>query len=134
MKGAAMASPLIYVGTHAVAPGKDEAAKEASRDMARFVEANHERILHFEIFLSDEGREMTVIHVHPDESSLALHLQLAAEKIAGAYDFLERTTSIHIFGDPSDGFTEQVHAMGRGAPVTVHRDGYGFSRLATVSA
>lgn len=62
-------------------------------------------------------------------------MQLSREKIAGAYDFLERTTSILIFGDPSEAFTANIEqmAMAFGAPVTITRADSAFSRLSSVS-
>ena len=130
-----MAGPIIYVGFHRIKAGRLEDAKGASRDLISFVEANHPRFLHFEIGFSDEGDEMRVVQVHPDEESMGLHMQLSRERIAGAYDFLEGTTSILIFGDPSEAFTGAIHqmAMAFGAPVTIARADTGFSRLSGVS-
>ena len=75
-----MALPLIYVGTHTIKDGKLEVAKQASRELAKFVEENHPRFLHFEISFSDNGAEMRVVQVHADEESMALHMQLAGER------------------------------------------------------
>ena len=38
-------------------------------------------MLHFEIYIDDETREMTVIQIHPDEESLMLHMQLAGDRV-----------------------------------------------------
>lgn len=77
---------------------------------------------------------MTVLQVHPDEDSLRLHLQLAGKKIAAAYDFLERTTGITIYGAPSEAMVEQVRQQAMGAPVKFTRAFAGFSRLSSVAA
>lgn len=74
-----------------------------------------------------------ILQVHPDEQSMGLHMELAGDKIAAAYGFLEGTKSIHIFGDPSEAFTERMLQMAMGAPVTITRADSGFSRLANVS-
>ena len=124
-----MTGPIIYVGTHGIKDGKLEVAKQASQDLAEFVEANHPRLLHFEISFSDDGSEMLVVQVHPDEESMALHMQLAGERIAAAYEFLEGTKSIQIFGDPSEPFADNIEQMAMGAPLTINRASYGFSRL-----
>ena len=94
-----MAGSLIYVGTHAITPGKLEVAKEVSRELGAFLEANHPRMLHFGIYIDDDAHEMTVIQIHPDEDSLRLHMELARERIAKAYEFLT-TTRIDIYGTP----------------------------------
>ena len=128
-----MAGPIVLVGFHAVKEGKLEIAKKASRELVTFVEENHPRFLHFAIGFSDEGDEMRVLQVHADEESMGLHMQLAGEKIAASYEFLERTKAIHIFGDPSAAFTSKMLQMAMGAPVTITRADSGFSRLSSVS-
>jgi hypothetical protein len=75
---------------------------------------------------------MTVIQVHPDEDSLVLHLKLARERIAKAYDFLDETTKIDIYGRPSDDLVDQIRQMGMGAPVRFNVATGGFGRLASV--
>ena len=129
-----MAGSLIYVGTHAITQGKLDVARQASREMGVFLEANHPRMLHFGIYIDDGAHEMTVIQVHPDEDSLVLHLQLARERIAKAYDFLDATTKIDIYGRPSDALVDQIKQMGMGAPIRFNVATAGFSRLASVGA
>lgn len=124
-----MAGPLIYLGTHAIQEGKTAIAKEASRELGQFLEANHPRMIHFEIYIDDAASEMTVIQIHPDEESLSLHLKLAGEKIAQAYEFLEGTTKIEIYGAPSAALRQQVEQMAMGAPLRFNVANAGFSRL-----
>lgn len=125
-----MPSPLIYLGTHAIREGKTDIAKEASRELGRFLQANHPSILHFEIYIDDAASEMTVIQIHPHEESLFLHLRLAGEKIAQAYEFLDATTKIEIFGTASAAVIRQVEQMAMGAPVSFKAAAAGFTRLA----
>src|SRR5512132_1845067 len=129
-EGNVVAGSLIYVGTHAITQGKLDLAKQASREMGAFLEANHPRMLHFGIYIDDDAHEMTVIQVHPDEDSLVLHLKLARERIAKAYDFLDATTKIDIYGRPSDALVDQIGQMGMGAPIRFNVATAGFSRLA----
>ena len=79
----------------------------------------------------DDGRQMTVLQVHSDEDSMMLHLHLAGEKIAAAYEFLSGTTAIDIFGDPSSELTTTINGMAGDAPLRIHRPQHGFSRLPT---
>jgi hypothetical protein len=127
-----MAEPLIYVGTHAIQPGKVDVARAASRDLATFLEANHPDMLHFGIYIDADASEMTVIQIHPDEASLAKHLELAARKIAAAYEFLSGTTHIDIYGSPSDSTVAQIQQMAMGAPLSFNTADAGFTRLAGV--
>jgi len=125
-----MAGPIVFVGTHRIHEGKLEIAKRASTELAEFVRANHPRVLHFEIYIDDATREMTVIQVHPDEASLLLHMQLAGDKLAHAYDFLD-TVVVRIFGSVSDSFRD---AMGAMETVRFERAFAGFSHLSAVAA
>ena len=88
--------------------------------------------LHFEIYVDDHAHEMTVIQIHPDEDSLALHLKLARERIAKAYDFLDATTKINIYGRPSDAMIDRIRQMAMGAPIRFNVATAGFSRLTSV--
>jgi hypothetical protein len=124
-----MPSPIIYVGTHGIQSGKAERARAASEDLARHLETHHPNYLHFQISISDEGDRMTVLQIHADEASMMLHLQLAGEKIAAAYEFLSGTISIDIFGEPSEQLAAAINGMAGDAPLRVHRPGHGFSRL-----
>jgi len=124
-----MAGPIIYVGTHGIQPGKAELARTASESLASHLETHHPTYLHFQISISRDGDRMTVLQVHADEESLMLHLQLAGERIAAAYEFLSATLAIDIFGDPSEQLTAQIAGMAGEAPLTIHRSQYGFSRL-----
>lgn len=129
-----MSGPLIYVGTHTIREGMVEEARGASADLGRFLEERHPRLLHFQIAIDQERRSMTALHVHPDEASLATHLEVAGDRIAQAYAFLEGTDRIDIFGDPSPGFAERIGDMAMDAPVQFHAMEAGFTRLTTVLA
>jgi len=120
-----MSGPIVFVGTHQIHEGKLDIAKEASTDLAQFVHDNHPRVMHFEIYIDDTTREMTVIQIHPDEESLMLHMQLAGDRLARAYDFLD-TVGVRMFGNPSESFKDA--AMGGRSEVTFATRHAGFSR------
>jgi hypothetical protein len=125
-----MPGPIVFVGTHRIHEGKLDIAKEASAGLAQFVRDNHPRVLHFEIYIDDATREMTVIQIHPDEESLMLHMQLAGDRLAGAYEFLD-TVAVKMFGHPSEPFKSA--AMGGRESVSFQTPFAGFSRLAGVA-
>jgi hypothetical protein len=125
-----MPGPIVFVGTHRIHEGKLDIAKEASADLAELVRDKHPRVLHFEIYIDDATREMTVIQIHPDEQSLMLHQQLAGDRLARAYEFLE-TIGVRIYGNASEAFKEA--AMGGRAEVSFASPHAGFSRLTRVA-
>jgi hypothetical protein len=125
-----MPGPIVFVGTHRIHQDKLDIAKKASADLAEFVRENHPRVLHFEIYIDDETREMTVIQIHPDEESLMLHMELAGDRLARAYEFLD-TVAVRIFANATEAFKEA--AMGGRENVMFERPYTGFSRLASVA-
>jgi hypothetical protein len=125
-----MPGPIVFLGTHRIHEGKLDVAKEASAELAQFVRDNHPRVLHFEIYIDDERRVMTVIQVHPDEESLMLHMQLAGDRLARAYEDLD-TVAVRMFGNPTEPFKEMT--MGGPANVSFERPYAGFSRLVGVA-
>jgi hypothetical protein len=124
-----MPGPLIFIGTHTIQDGKIEIAKRASRELVEFLEANHPREIHFQISIDDDAHEMRVIQIHPDDESLLFHVQVAGERIAAAYEFLDATISIEIYGTPSEELSQLAHKMAMGAPLRINTAEAGFSRL-----
>lgn len=126
-----MPGPIVFVGTHRIHEGKLDIAREASHELAQFVRENHPRILHFEVYLDDEEREMTIVQIHPDQESLMLHMQLAADHFERAYGFLD-TVQVRMFGTPSEDFKAMV--LGSKERVSFESPLAGFSRLVPVTA
>ena len=124
-----MSDPLIYIGTHAIKPGMLDTARKASKEMVQFVEENHPRMMHFEIDIDDAAHEMTVVQIHPDAESLMFHVQLAGDRIRSAYEFLDATTNIEIYGPESEELVELIHQMRGDAPARFNTAVAMFSRL-----
>src|SRR5215207_9362296 len=122
-----MAAPLIFITTLTIKEGKLEDFKHFSEEMGKFVEANEPRIIHFEQYINEEGTEMTGVQIHPDEDSMMFHMQVAAERMAQASEFIDTIKSLQIYGTPSDAFVEQM--SGSGFPVIVKSKFGGFNRL-----
>src|SRR5215207_6956661 len=125
-----MVEPLIFVTTLTLKEGKLEGFKHYSQEMGKFVEANEPRIIHFEQYINDDGTEVTGVQIHLDEDSMQFHMQVAAERMAQAYEFIDAIKSLHIYGTPSDAFVEQMKpASEPGFPVIVKSKFAGFNRL-----
>ena len=125
-----MTEPFIFIGTHALKEGKLEDFEQYSEDFCNFIEANEPRLIHFALYINDEGTEVSVVQVHPDADSMAFHMQVAAEHFVRAYEFLDATKSIQIYGTPSDTLLEQMKQVSSsGVPVIVKSGMAGFNRL-----
>ncbi len=92
---------IVYVDTSDVREGALDELKPAMKELVDFVEANEPRIIAYNVYLSDDGTRMPVVHVHPDSDSLEYHMEVAGpvfRRFAG----LVTLSSIHIYGEPSE--------------------------------
>jgi quinol monooxygenase YgiN len=127
-----MSDAIVYVDTADVREGALEGLKPAIKELVDFVDANEPRLVAYNVYLSDDGTRMTVVHVHPDSASLEYHMEVAGPAFR---QFVELVTlsSIHIYGEPSEKLLKQSHEkarlLGRGA-VVVDAPQAGFSRFA----
>jgi hypothetical protein len=126
-----MSQPLVYIDTSDVREGALDELKSAIDELAEFVEKNEPQLISYNVFFSDDGSRMTVVHVHADSSSLDYHMDVAGPRFGKFADLLT-LSSIHIFGEPSDKALRQlqdkVRLLGSGA-VIVHALHAGFSRF-----
>ncbi len=85
----------------------------------------------FNEYANEEGTEVGIVQVHPDAESMELHMKVVADRAARAYaETLEVTTSIQVYGTPSDAVLEMLgRQAGAGVPLTVKRHHLaGFTR------
>jgi len=107
-----MPGPLIFITTARIKEGKLEAYKQFARELLANFEAREPRLIAFNMYLNQDGTEMTSIQVHPDAASMDFHMQVLgqvlredmSEWIARA-DFLE-IKHIDIYGTPSAAILE----------------------------
>jgi biotin carboxylase len=113
--------PFIFIATNRLKPGKLAEERERVPGLVDFVEANEPRLIAFNEYVNDDGTEVAVVQVHPDAESMAFHLEVIAERAAAAYAAtVEATTSIQVFGAPSDAVLELLERQaGAGVPITV---------------
>jgi len=104
---AGMAEPLIYVDVSDVREGALAELREAIAGLAEFIEANEAQLLSYNAYFSDDGTQMSVVHVHADPTSLDLHLEIAGPRFARFAD-LVTLRSIHIYGRPSENALRQL--------------------------
>ncbi len=73
---------------------------------------------------------MSVVQVHPDADSMASHMQVAGEHFAQAYEFLDTTESVQIYGTPGDTLLKEMKQVSlSGVPIIVKSEFAGFDRL-----
>ena len=124
-----MPEPLVYVDRSAVRDGSLEELKVAIRELAEFVEANVARAVSYGVFFSEDGRRMTVVHVHADPTSLDDHMRIAGPRF-GRFAELVELEAIDVYGAPSEDAVRALHEKARllGGEVSIHPLHAGFIR------
>ena len=126
-----MSGPFIFIATNRLKQGKLENERERVPGLVEFIQQNEPRLLAFNEYTNDEGTEVDVVQVHPDADSMEFHMKTVAERAARAYaETLEATTSIHVYGEPSEAVLQMLSRQaGAGVPLVVKRHHLGgFTR------
>jgi hypothetical protein len=128
-----MSDLILYIDSSDVRDGALEELKPAIRELVDFVEANEPQLIAYNVYLSEDGRRMTVASLHPDSASLEYHMTVAGPLFQRFVD-LVTMSSIRIYGEPSEKVQQQSHEkarlLGHGA-VVVEPFFAGFSRVTT---
>jgi hypothetical protein len=126
-----MSGPFIFIATNRLRPGALEAEARRVPQLSSFIEQNEPRLIAFNEYADDDGTEVCVVQVHPDAESMEFHMNVVREQAERAYaETLEATTSIQVFGMPSEAVLGMLSRQaGSGPTVTVRRHHLGgFTR------
>jgi quinol monooxygenase YgiN len=126
-----VSEPIVFVDTSEIREGKVEELRRAVAELAAFVDANEAETISYQVFFSDDDRQMTVLQVHPDSASMEWHMEVAGPVFAKFADLLELRT-IDIYGSPSERVLEQLRRKAEllgTASVVVHDRQAGFARF-----
>ncbi|MGH2984405.1 MAG: hypothetical protein ACRDK5_09155 [Solirubrobacterales bacterium] len=126
-----MPRPLIYVDASEVRKGALEELKGAITELVEFIDANEPQLIAYNVYLSDDGTQMTVVHIHADSASLEYHLDVGGPAFRRFTDLITLST-IRVYGEPSEKALGQLHdkaqSLGSGK-VIVQRLEAGFSHF-----
>ena len=116
-----MTGPFIFIATNRLKQATFDREQKRLPDLIDFIQANEPRLIAFNEYANEEGTEVAVVQVHPDGDSMAFHLELIAERAAGAYaDTIDATTNIQVFGLPSSTVTDTLRRQaGAGVPLGI---------------
>lgn len=127
-----MTEPVAFISHFRIKEGKLEAYRQLQRDVGSQMQEALPRTLVFLIFLSEDQRRMTAIHVFADAESMDRHFEDAEERASRAYEVLE-PLGWEVYGRPSGSAMEVLRraASGAGVPLTVEPEfTAGWLRLA----
>jgi hypothetical protein len=127
-----MTGPFIFIATNRLKEGKLEQERKRVPGLCDFIEANEPRLIAFNEYVNDEGTEVGVVQIHPDAESMEFHMKVVRERAERAYaETLDATTSIQVYGTPSDTVLETLREQaGSGVSLNVRRHHLGgFTRV-----
>jgi hypothetical protein len=99
-------------------------------DLTAFVEANEPRLLAYNVYFTDDGTRMTVLHINPDSESLEFHMEVAGPKFPPIGELINML-AIDVYGRPDDALVDRLRqkaAMLGSGLVRVHELHVGFVR------
>ena len=127
-----MSEPIVYVDCSEVREGKLQELKAAVKGLADFVEAHEPQIIAYNVYFTEDGAQMSIVHMHRDSDSLAFHMRVAGPEFPKFGAFL-KLLSIDLYGQPSSELVEtmrqKARMLGTGT-VVVHPHHAGFARFA----
>ncbi|MFC6837798.1 hypothetical protein [Halomarina ordinaria] len=121
---------IVYIDRSTVRDGKLAELEPAMADLVAFVDANEPDILSYNVYFSDDGTRMTVVHTHANAASLAYHMEVAGPEFPPIGEFIE-LEAIDVYGRPGEELVrkleEKVSTLGHGR-VVIHDHHAGTNR------
>jgi hypothetical protein len=127
---------LVYVDTSEVREGALEELKSAVEELVDFLDANVPQVISYNVYFSDDGGLMTVVHIHPDSTSLESHMDVGGPAFRRFADLLT-LSSIRVYGEPSEKALRQLQDKAQllgCRDVSVHGQHAGCSRFPSISS
>jgi len=131
-RGLSMSDLIVSIDSSEIHEGRLEELKTAMKELVGFVDANEPRPIIYQVYLNEDGTQMTVVQVHPDSASMEFHMSVAGPAFPRLSEFVT-LSRIDIYGEPTDELLEQMRQKARvlgNASLAVHELHVGFTRLA----
>ena len=130
-----MAEPIVYIDHSDIREGKLAEVKAGIRELVEYIDTHEPQLLAYGFYIDEAGSGMTLIAIHPDSSSLELHMEIGGPAFRKFTELIDLRT-IEVYGRPGDKALEQlqqkVEMLGENGTVVVHEQHAGFTRFASV--
>ena len=126
--------PIVYIDHSDIREGKLQEVKGRIHELVEFVDAHEPQLLAYGVYVDEEGDALTVIAIHPDSSSLELHMEIGGPAFRKFIELIDLRT-IEVYGRPGSKVLEQlqqkVEMLGENGSVIIHEQDAGFTRFAS---
>ncbi|HYU81616.1 MAG TPA: antibiotic biosynthesis monooxygenase [Candidatus Polarisedimenticolia bacterium] len=117
-----MGAPVVFISRNRVKEGKLEGFRKACQDTSERLNRDKPGTVAFLAYVSDDGAEVSIIHLFPDADAMDRHLDGVAERTQLAYEFIE-SAGMEIYGKLNDAALQTFKQIAEsGLPVTFRRD------------
>jgi quinol monooxygenase YgiN len=125
-----MSEPIVFISRSRVKEGRLD-------DFKLFYQAGAERLrrekpgtVAFLAYASDDGAEVSIVHVFRDADAMDRHMQGVAERAKEAYQFIE-SAGFDFYGTPNEGVLQKMKPIAGSALSVSVRPQYlgGYLRL-----
>jgi hypothetical protein len=126
-----MSGLIVYIDHSDIREGKLPEVRAGIQELVDFVDTHEPQLLAYGFYIDEGGMRMTLIAIHPDSSSLELHMEIGAPAFRKFIELID-LRKIEIYGRPSERVLEQlqrkVQMLGKNGTVVVHDRSAGFAR------
>jgi hypothetical protein len=126
-----MSEPIVYIDHSHIREGKLTEVMTGVQELVEFVETHEPQLLAYGFYIDEPGSRMTLIAIHPNSSSLELHMEIGGPAFRRFIELVD-LRMIEVYGRPSDRVLEQlqqkVEMLGKDGTVVVHDRYAGFAR------
>ncbi len=126
-----MAETFVYIGTNTIKEGKVAECRKMVDEISKLVEKHEPRVIAFNFYLDEPGRQLVCVQVHPDAASMDTHMQVISEHLKTAYDVLQETTSEQLYGPGGERMVDEFRQWApNGVFTVIPQHEVGFTRSA----
>ena len=118
-----MPGPIVFISHNSVKDGMLGGFRDAFGQVAQALDAEKPGTVVFLAFASDDGSEISVVHVFPDADAMGQHLQGVQERMGTAVEFIQ-TRGYEIYGAPSEPVLEAMRGFADAEGVPLHVQSY----------
>ena len=126
-----MSELIVYIDHSDIREGKLPEVRAGVQELVDFVDTHEPQLLAYGFYIDEGGMRMTLIAIHPDSSSLELHMEIGAPAFRKFIELID-LRKIEIYGRPSERVLEElqqkVQMLGENGTVVVHDRSAGFAR------
>jgi len=112
-----MSEPIIFIAHQKIKQGKAEEFKKIYQEVGEWMEANKPQTAAHIAYVSEDGREASVVHIFPNVEAMEKHMQNLGAVGAEAFTLME-IAGFDVYGTPSKMVMENMlKVVGPGAKV-----------------